>query len=206
MRHQNLVGQGDETQANEVWYRLDVGLEGEERAATLERIMESMGAGQIVDREELLATSQADPLVAAGWGALLLVAYGAVLLLGGTCFVAHSILTVGERGRQFALLRTMGLNGAQIRAVVWFEHMLVVGIGIGAGFLLGQRTGALLMPFLDRTQDGVAVLPPYIIETSVVSIGLVYGLMAAVFVIATGFVVRMYNTLALGQTLRIGED
>ena len=135
-----------------------------------------------------------------------MVAYGAVLFLGGTCFVAHSILTVGERGRQFALLRTMGLNGPQIRAVVWFEHMLVVGIGIGAGFLLGQRTGALLMPFLDRTQDGVAVLPPYIIETSVVSIGLVYGLMAAVFVIATGFVVRMYNTLALGQTLRIGED
>ena len=206
LRHQNIVGQGDETQANEVWYRLDEGLEGEERAAVLERIKVSLGAGQFIDREELLATSQADPLVAAGWGALLLVAYGAVLFLGGTCFVAHSILTVGERGRQFALLRTMGLNGAQIRAVVWFEHMLVVGIGIGAGFLLGQRTGALLMPFLDRTQDGVAVLPPYIIETSVVSIGLVYGLMAAVFVIATGFVVRMYNTLALGQTLRIGED
>ena len=206
LRHQNIVGQGDETQANEVWYRLDEGLEGEERAAVLERIKVSLGAGQIIDREALLETSQADPLVAAGWGALLLVAYGAVLFLGGTCFVAHSILTVGERGRQFALLRTMGLNGPQIRAVVWFEHMLVVGIGIGAGFLLGQRTGALLMPFLDRTQDGVAVLPPYIIETSLVSIGLVYGLMAAVFVIATAFVVRMYNTLALGQTLRIGED
>ncbi len=206
LRHQNLVGQGQEVQANEVWYSLDEGLAGEERTTALEGIMESVGASQIIDREELIATSQADPLVAAGWGALLLVAYGAVLFLGGTCFVAHSILTVGERGRQFALLRTLGLNGPQIRAVVWFEHMLVVGIGIGAGFLLGQRTGALLMPFLDRTQDGVAVLPPYIIETSAVSVGIVYVLMAAVFIAATAFVVRMYNTLALGQTLRIGED
>ncbi len=206
LRHQNLVGQGAEVQANEVWYRLEHGLGSEARAATIAAIGESVAASTAIDREELLATSQADPLVAAGWGALLLAAYGAVLFLGGTCFVAHSVLTVGERGRQFALLRTLGLNSAHIRAVVWFEHMLVVGIGIGAGFLLGQRTGALLMPFLDRTQDGVAVLPPYIIETSVVSIGLVYGLMAAVFVIATGFVVRMYNTLALGQTLRIGED
>ena len=206
LRHQNLVGQGQEVQANEVWYSLDEGLAGEERTAALEGIMLSVGANQIIDREELIATSQADPLVAAGWGALLLVAYGAVLFLGGTCFVAHSILTVGERGRQFALLRTLGLNGPQIRAVVWFEHMLVVGIGIGAGFLLGQRTGALLMPFLDRTQDGVAVLPPYIIETSAVSVGIVYALMAAVFIAATAFVVRMYNTLALGQTLRIGED
>ncbi len=206
LRHQNLVGQGQEVQANEVWYRLDEGLAGDERAEVLEGIMQSVAANQIIDREELIATSQADPLVAAGWGALLLVAYGAVLFLGGTCFVAHSILTVGERGRQFALLRTLGLNGPQIRAVVWFEHMLVVGIGIGAGFLLGQRTGALLMPFLDRTQDGVAVLPPYIIETSAISIGIVYALMAAVFVAATAFVVRMYNTLALGQTLRIGED
>ena len=206
LRHQNLVGQGQEVQANEVWYRLDEGLAGEARAEAIEGIMESVGASRIIDRGELIAVSQADPLVAAGWGALLLVAYGAVLFLGGTCFIAHSILTVGERGRQFALLRTLGLNGPQIRAVVWFEHMLVVGIGIGAGFLLGQRTGALLMPFLDRTQDGVAVLPPYIIETSAVSIGIVYALMAAVFVAATAFVVRMYNTLALGQTLRIGED
>lgn len=206
LRHQNLVGQGQEVQANEVWYRLDEGLTGEERAEALQGIMQSVGANQTIDREELIATSRADPLVAAGWGALLLVAYGAVLFLSGTCFVAHSILTVGERGRQFALLRTLGLNGPQIRAVVWFEHMLVVGIGIGAGFLLGQRTGALLMPFLDRTQDGVAVLPPYIIETSAISIGIVYALMATVFVVATAFVVRMYNTLALGQTLRIGED
>ena len=206
LRHQNLVGQGQEVQANEVWYRLDEGLAGEERTAVLERITQSFSSNQIIDREDLIATSQADPLVAAGWGALLLVAYGAVLFLSGTCFVAHSILTVGERGRQFALLRTLGLNGPQIRAVVWFEHMLVVGIGIGAGFLLGQRTGALLMPFLDRTQDGVAVLPPYIIETSALSIGIVYALMAAVFIAATAFVVRMYNTLALGQTLRIGED
>ncbi|MCY4576235.1 MAG: ABC transporter permease [Chloroflexi bacterium] len=206
LRHQNLVGQGQEEQANEVWYRLDEGLAGEERTEALEGILQTAGASQIIDREDLIATSQADPLVAAGWGALLLVAYGAVLFLGGTCFVAHSILTVGERGRQFALLRTMGLNGPQIRAVVWFEHMLVVGIGIGAGFLIGQRTGALLMPFLDRTQDGVAVLPPYVIETSAFSIGIVYALMAVVFIAATAFVVRMYNTLALGQTLRIGED
>lgn len=206
LRHQNLVGQGQEVQANEVWYRLDEDLAGVERNEALQGIMRSVSASQIIDREDLIATSQADPLVAAGWGALLLVAYGAVLFLGGTCFVAHSILTVGERGRQFALLRTLGLNGPQIRAVVWFEHMLVVGIGIGAGFLLGQRTGALLMPFLDRTQDGVAVLPPYIIETSAISVGIVYVLMAAVFIAATAFVVRMYNTLALGQTLRIGED
>ena len=206
LRHQNLVGQGQEVQANEVWYRLDDGLSGDARADVLDGIRNSVGANSIIDREELIATSRADPLVAAGWGALLLVAYGAVLFLGGTCFVAHSILTVGERGRQFALLRTLGLNGVQIRAIVWFEHMLVVGIGIGAGFLLGQRTGALLMPFLDRTQDGVAVLPPYIIETSALSIGIVYALMAAVFIAATAFVVRMYNTLALGQTLRIGED
>ena len=206
LRQQNLVGQGGEVQANEVWYRLDENLGPDERAETIAAIGVATASGRTIDREELLATSKADPLVAAGWGALLLVAYGAVLFLGGTCFVAHSILSVGERGRQFALLRTLGLGGQQIRAVVWFEHMLVVGIGIGAGYVLGQRTGALLMPFLDRTQDGVAVLPPYVIETSLLSIGALYVLMASVFVAATLFVVRIYNGLSLGQTLRIGED
>ena len=204
LRQQNLVGQSDEVQPNEIWVSLAPDVE--DKAGTLAALQAVASTSRVVEREALLATSKADPLVAAGWGALLLVAYLSVLVLGVVGFVAHAILTVGERRIQYALLRTLGLDTRQIRATVWFEHLVVVVAGIGAGYLLGQRTGALLMPFLDRTEQGIAVLPPFIFETNWQSLGAVFGLMSVAFVVATAVVVRLYNRLALGQTLRIGEE
>ena len=206
LRQQNLVGQSAEVQSNEAWTTLsdsgrDGGVDGSVLAA-----LTVPGTGSPVTREGLLASSNADPLVAAGWGALLFVAYGGVLLLGVVGFIAHATLSVGERSVQFALLRTLGLGRGEIRAVVWFEHVVIVTVGITLGYLLGLQTGSLLMPFLDRTEDGIAVLPPFILETSWASLGVVYGLMGGVFLLATAVVVRLYNALALGQALRIGEE
>ena len=62
------------------------------------------------------------------------------------------------------------------------------------------------MPFLDRTEQGITVLPPYVMETNWTSLGVVYGSMVAVFFAATYVVVRLYSKLALGQALRIGEE
>ncbi len=206
LRQQNLVGQSAETQSNEAWIALSaLGLErGVDESVSA--ALTVPGTGLPVTREAILATSNADPLVAAGWGALLFVAYGGVLLLGVVGFIAHAALSVGERSVQFALLRTLGLGRGEIRAVVWFEHVIIVVVGISLGYLLGLRTGSLLMPFLDRTEEGIEVLPPFILETSWASLGAVYGLMAGVFLLATAIVVRLYNALALGQALRIGEE
>lgn len=159
-----------------------------------------------MERADLLRNSRADPLVAAGWGALLLMAYGGVLLLGVVGFVAHAVLTVDERRAQFALLRTLGLSAGHLRALVWFENLSVIALGIGAGYVLGQRTGSLLMPFLDRTEEGITVLPPYALDTNWLSLAVVYGLMAVIFGVATASVVRLYNRLALGRVLRLGEE
>ena len=206
LRHQNLVGQSTETQATEAWLSLVDSEEAGSVGDAVQAVLEVPGASSPVTREELLASSNADPLVAAGWAALLFVAYVGVLLLGVVGFIAHAVLSVGERSVQFALLRTLGLGTGQIRAVVWFEHLVIVVVGIGLGYLVGQRTGSLLMPFLDRTEEGIAVLPPFVMETSWASLGAVYGLMGGVFLLATAVVVRLYNALALGQALRIGEE
>ena len=206
LRQQNLVGQSAEVQANEAWLTLsDMGRDNG-AAAAVSATLAVPGTGSPVTRQGILAASNADPLVAAGWGALLFVAYGGVLLLGVVGFIAHAALSVGERSVQFALLRTLGLGRGEIRAVVWFEHVVIVVVGISLGYLLGLRTGSLLMPFLDRTEQGIAVLPPFVLETSWASLGIVYALMGGVFLLATAAVVRLYNALALGQALRIGEE
>jgi putative ABC transport system permease protein len=203
VRQQNLVGQSDEVQANEVWT-----IFGNERAneQPFTELSDVAGTARYVSRSNLISESKADPLVAAGWKTILMVSYISVLFLGIVGYISHAVLVVGERRNQFALLRTMGLTGSQIRLVVWFEHIIVIIIGIVAGFFIGQRTGSLLMPFLDRTETGVAVQPPFVLEINWEALGLVYLVMVTVFIICTLLVVKIYNKLALGQALRIGED
>lgn len=203
VRQQNLVGQSDEVQANEVWT-----IFGNERAneQPFTELSDVAGTARYVSRSNLISESKADPLVAAGWKTILMVSYISVLFLGIVGYISHAVLVVGERRNQFALLRTMGLTGSQIRLVVWFEHIIVIIIGIVAGFFIGQRTGSLLMPFLDRTETGVAVQPPFVLEINWEALGLVYLVMVTVFIVCTLLVVKIYNKLALGQALRIGED
>ena len=203
VRQQNLVGQSDEVQANEIWTVV-----GDEPLSedSFIQLTEIAGTNRYISRENLLSQSKADPLVAAGWKTILMVSYLSVLFLGIVGYISHAILIVGERRNQFALLRTMGLTGSQIRLVVWFEHIIVMLIGILAGFFIGQRTGSLLMPFLDRTETGISVQPPFVLEINWEALGLVYSLMVIVFVICTLAVVKIYNKLAIGQALRIGED
>jgi len=203
VRQQNLVGQSDEIQPNEVWTIFGDELTNDQSFTQLSDVA---GTARYVSRKNLISESKADPLVAAGWKTILMVSYLSVLFLGIVGYISHAVLVVGERRNQFALLRTMGLTGTQIRLVVWFEHIIVIIIGIVAGFFIGQRTGALLMPFLDRTETGVAVQPPFVLEINWEALGLVYLVMVVVFIICTILVVKIYNKLALGQALRIGED
>jgi ABC-type lipoprotein release transport system permease subunit len=203
VRQQNLVGQSDEVQANEIWTVIGAEPLSDD---SFSQLTEIVGTSRYISRENLISQSKADPLVAAGWKTILMVSYLSVLFLGIVGYISHAVLMVGERRNQFALLRTMGLTGSQIRLVVWFEHIVVMLIGIVAGFFIGQRTGSLLMPFLDRTETGISVQPPFVLEINWEALGLVYLLMVIVFVICTIVVVKIYNKVAIGQALRIGED
>ena len=60
---------------------------------------------------------QEDPLVAAGWQGILVIAFGAVLLLSAIGFLVYSYLTAQERSLEFAILRTLGFSG--VRSSVW---------------------------------------------------------------------------------------
>ena len=203
IRVQNLIGRSAESQPNEIWVTFDQDNKQENDLTALKKIA---GTDRVVDRNIVLTKSKADPLIAAGWETILAVSYLSVLFLGVVGYVSHAILTVGERRNQFALLRTLGITSMQIKLIVWVEHIMVILIGMVAGFFIGQKTGSLLMPFLDRTEEGVLVQPPFILDINWEALSGVYVIMIVFFTISTMLVVKIYNKMALAEVLRIGED
>ena len=193
-----------ELMPNELWISTpaDGGTDG------LARILSNVRGfsyGEMQDRSALLEGSRIDPLVEAGWKALLFIAFSAVLLLSSMGFLVHAYVSFRNRRLQYALLRTVGASMRQLMTMVWLEQTLVVVAGLALGTWLGGRLGDIILPFLAHDDFGGRVMPPYRMEVSWEALLVSYAGMVAVFAIIIMTIVWLVHRISLQRTLRLGE-
>ncbi len=203
--HSNLGMARAEITANEMWLRTDV--EGEERTELIERFREGrpFQIGRAIDTVEDLAVAQIDPLVLAGWRALLLIAFGAILVLSSLGFLVHAYISFRNRELQFALMRTMGFSTRQLVSLMWLEQALVILVGIALGTWMGGRLGETIMPFLGHDDRGGQVLPPFVIEVGWQNLLVTYVAMGLIFTAIIIGVILFIRRMSLSQVLRLGD-
>jgi hypothetical protein len=189
---------------NEVW--LTVTKDVEQREAVIETLTSGRyNAREFYDREALIAKSKADPLVAAGWGGILIIAFLGVILVSGLGFVVYAYLSARGRQLEFAILRTLGFSLRQIIGLICLEQVFVIGSGMGIGTLLGMQLSSVMMPFLQLTEMGHKVLPPFIPVTDWFTIGIAYIILAVAFILTISLVILFFSKVAIHRALRIGE-
>jgi ABC-type antimicrobial peptide transport system permease subunit len=188
-------------------YPAEVWLEGGDGLlATARELVDEGGiSAEISSFEELREAQQKDPLVAAGWEGILFISFAAILILSAIGFLIYSYLTAQRRTLEFAVLRTMGFSKPQIAAVVGFEQIFVIGLGMIAGTLMGMRLGSLMIRYMGLTETGDEVLPPMQLEINWFTVGTAWLVLGLVFLVTIGAVVLLYSRLALHRVLRIGE-
>ena len=205
LRYANLGAVEREIFPSELWLSTtDDGPQGEALVQSLERV-EGYESGFILNRDERLATSKVDPLVEAGWRALLFIAFSAVLVLSCVGFLVHVYVSFQSRQLQFALLRTVGLSLRQLITTVWLEQALVIAVGLALGTWMGGRLGATVMPFLGHDDWGAEVVPPFAIEVNWGTLLLVYAAMLLVFAIISLGLTWFIHRISLHRILRLGE-
>jgi hypothetical protein len=158
-----------------------------------------------IDRSKLLEESQVDPLVEAGWKALLFVAFSVVLLLSGVGVVVHAYASFRAREGQLALLRTVGLSMRQLVTMVWIEQAILIVSGLALGTWMGRQLGATVMPFLGHDDFGRQVMPPFALEVDWPALTLTYAVMLLLFTVVVGALAVLGRRLSLADTLRVGE-
>ncbi len=157
------------------------------------------------DRAKRLESSQVDPLVEAGWKALLFIAFSAVLILSCLGFAVHAYVSFRNRQTQFALLRTLGFSMRQLITLVWLEQTLVIVVGLALGTWMGGRLGAMIMPFLGHDDWGGQVVPPFAMQVRWGALGVTYAIMVAVFAIIILGLIWLIRRLSLQRVLRLGD-
>ena len=201
----NLGMSRAEISANEMWLRTDA--VGDERETLLEEFRQGspFQAGRVIDTVEDLAVAQIDPLVLAGWRALLLIAFGAILVLSSLGFLVHAYISFRNRELQFALMRTMGFTTRQLVSLMWLEQALVIAVGMALGTWMGGRLGETVMPFLGHDERGGQVLPPFVIEVGWQNLLVTYVAMGVIFTAIILGVIWFIRRMSLSRVLRLGD-
>ena len=206
VRYTNLEPTSAEVKPNEMWIKTTSN--GNERAALVSEMRdegEPFQSRAVHDRVEALEDAAVDPLVHAGWRALLFMAFGAVLILSCLGFLVHSYVSFREREMQFGLMRTVGFSMRQLITLVWLEQAIVIGAGMALGAEMGRRLGAIIMPFLSHNDRGTQVLPPFVLEIDWGTLAITYGFMILVFTAIILGMIWFIRRISLQRILRLGE-
>ena len=138
-------------------------------------------ADRVHDRETLLESIRLDPMVTAGWRAMVLLSIGIIVFTAGLGYVTY-LLSLARRSRiEMGLLRSLGLSHRQMTGLLSLEHLIVAIIGVGLGTWAGFQMSTLAVSSVAVTEDGQRVVPPFILMTDWSFMLPIYAALAAIF-------------------------
>ena len=191
-------------EANELWLSGgEVPTDDKAVLATLRD--EGLTVRNIIRASELVAQRVEQPLVSAGWGALLVLLFIAVALASASGLLLFSHLDARERQTEFALLRTLGISRGQMQRIVWTNLLLIVASGVALGSLLGWLIGASLLPLMEVVEEGGRATPSLVFTTDWSRLLVSYFILAVVAALCGLWVTWLTQKLQLQQVLRMGE-
>ena len=123
---------------------------------------------------------RSDPTLRASGTGILTAAFTAVITLATLGFLVTLVLGARSRILEFAVLRAIGSSPLQILRSMVLEWGVVLAIGMAIGVLLGRRVARVMLSFLDVTERGEPVVPPFLLETDWLTLGAGVGVLVLV--------------------------
>ncbi|GAA1784462.1 ABC transporter permease [Actinomadura chokoriensis] len=179
---------------------------GGDTAAAVRALTDHPAWGEVAaDRVKVRAELRDAPLGAALQGALVL-GFGAALAFAVIAFVVNAAVTAGERTREFAVLRALGVHPRQVAGMLAIEQAYLVVLGLLGGTFLGLAVARLVVPHVVLSVRSAQPYPPaeLVVQWPVV-LGVLAGV-AAVLGLVLPPVIRVLRRRDPGAGLRVGED
>ena len=139
---------------------------------------------QVRDREWQAGASQLDPLVSAGWQAMVALSIVIIVFTAGLGYVVYLLSFARSNRNQMGFLQAMGLTRGQVTGLLSVEHLLVAVFGLGLGTWAGYEMSRIMVSALAVTDAGLPVVPPFILTTNWQIMGAVYAGLCAIFAAA----------------------
>ncbi|MCH8206300.1 MAG: ABC transporter permease [Chloroflexi bacterium] len=189
MRHLNILSPEARIVPNEALIDEAPGADGAVRESLL-----NLPAGVSVrDRDTALESVRLDPLVTAGWRAMVVLAIGIILFTAASGYFTYMLAFANRSRAEMGFLRSLGLSRRQMSALLILEHAVIVVMGLALGTWSGLEMSVRMVSSVAVTDRGEAVLPPFSLVTD-------WAFMIPIYVaILTIFGIALY---ALNRSMR----
>ncbi len=200
LRHLNILSPVGSIHPNELLVDEAPGAEDE-----VYRLALSLAAApdMVHHRARLLDAIRLDPLITAGWRAMMLVALSIVIFVTALGYATY-LLSFSARSRnEMGFLQALGFRHAQMTRLLSAEHLVIAVIGLVIGTAAGFAMSSVMVSALAITEDGRPVVPPFILTTDWAYMAAVYAAMCAIFVGALLWLARSVTRVKLHEMARL---
>ena len=198
--HLNVLGSSYQNNPNEFFVSK---VPGEDPAGEISSIVRY--TGRVFDRDTEMEVVRSDPLTGAGWKAMVLLSLVVALVAASFTYASYLLQSARRSRGEVGFLESMGLSRLQLGAMLTFEHLAVVAIGLGLGTWAGFLMSRLMASSLAVTEEGAAVTPPFLLITDWALMAPTYAIMAAAFLFSLLALWRSVGNLDLQAIARLGE-
>ena len=200
LTHLNLLSPAFNLPPNELFINQAPGAGEAVRQAT--QIL-ARSTADVHEKDLLLAAVRLDPLITAGWKAMVVLSMGIIIFTAGLGYATY-LLSFADRNRtEMGFLQSLGLSRGQMIGLLSLEHLAIVVVGVGLGTWFGFQMSSLIVSSVAVTETGSRVVPPFILTTDWGFMAPVYVLLAAIFVGALYWLLRSVLRLDLHLISRV---
>jgi ABC-type lipoprotein release transport system permease subunit len=198
-----LTNQSSPRGPNEAWLRLSD--DQRQRTVALREIEErhNILAAQIIDVQRAIELTGTDPIVKAGGSGILLIALIAAFAVLALGFVLTLYLGGQQRNVEVSVLRAVGLSSRQVLTMITLEYLLIAVIGLVVGTLAGLRISETMLSFLNVTEEGNRVVPPFELVTRWDTVAVAFGATAVAFMAGVLALATYFLRLPVSRILRL---
>ncbi len=180
IHHINILSPALVATPNEMFIRKAPGA-GNSVSAVVSRLV---GRDLVHDREAQLEQVRLDPLITAGWQAMVLLAMAIILFTAGLGYVTYLLAFSNRSRNEMGFLQSIGLSSRQLAGLLILEHSIIIAVGIGLGSGAGWLMSDLMVSSVAVTENGREVIPPFILETDFRVLVPMYFALIAIFALA----------------------
>lgn len=143
-----------------------------------------VGRDLVRDRQTLLEQVRLDPLITAGWQAMVLLAMAIIVFTAGLGYVTYLLAFANQSRNEMGFLQSVGLSSRQMTGLLALEHLIILAVGIALGSIAGWVMSDLMVSSVAVTEDGRQVVPPFILQTDLRLLLPLYAVLIGIFALA----------------------
>ena len=121
-------------------------------------------------------------------------------------FLLYSFLSYQRRLQQLGIMRAIGLSVWGLVALLGFEQLFLIILGVLLGTAIGRYASSLFIPFMHIDLDNHANVPPFVVHTPWDQIFKLYLVLGIMLALAMPVMVAMLLRMKIHEATKLGEE